>query len=425
MAHTDEITPRFSAVKPTHKYCIDRLVEPSDRNLLCPIRYVYNCLPQSIEWLKPQPVTLPSSFCSATEKRRDSDSRSTAASSIKLSVSKTSLPIHTGLIQFGQTRYWEANIRAATTLLELFAGDQRCADINIGEGESMASQAAEQLKTSVLDTYGRYSMYMFPHADEGRTQLLAQSMVLIFVFDDMWERGSTFEELKELRASFVASLKGALPAAEMQSPLQQRMSEIRQGFLKSDEEEGNAGSEVLQQLIDFCYHPPATDYTCVQDYLDYRFSDACHWYTFACAKFSIRSSVDQNNPKFNRFLRYLGHQLAIANDIASYDKEKRQHQANEAAAMINIVHVIAKNENMEDEQAKGMAYAWQLWIENQVIQELKQMENANELNHKEWEFVDACLSAACGNMFSAVVIARYGGEKARLVLDGDSEGILN
>lgn len=82
----------------------------------------------------------------------------------------------------------------------------------------------------------------------------------------------------------------------------------------------------------------------------------------ACAKFSIRSSVDQNSPKFSRFLRYLGHQISIVNDIASYDKEKRQHQANEAAAMINIVHVIAKNENLEDEPAKCMAYAWQLWL---------------------------------------------------------------
>lgn len=184
----NEIITRFSAAKaPTDKYCIGRLVEQSDRDLLCPIRYVYNCLPQGIEWLKPQPVTLPSSLCSAREKRRNSDSSSTTASSssssIKLSVSQTSLPIHTGLTQFGQTRYWKANIRAATSLLELFAGDQRCADTTIGNGQSMASQVAEQLKFPVPDTYGRFSMYMLPNADERRTQLLAQAFVLIYVFD--------------------------------------------------------------------------------------------------------------------------------------------------------------------------------------------------------------------------------------------------
>ena len=59
----------------------------------------------------------------------------------------------------------------------------------------------------------------------------------------------------------------------MKSPLQQRMREICQGFLDSDEEEGNGGREVLQNLIDFCHHPPAAEYACVRDYLDYRFQD--------------------------------------------------------------------------------------------------------------------------------------------------------
>ena len=177
MALTSETTPRFSVVRLMDKYLIDRLVEPADLDLLCPIRYVYNYLPKNIEWLKPQPVTLPSS------ERRDSDPCSFGANGIQLRVSQTSLPIHTGLTRFGQTRHWKANIQAGRTLLELFAGDLRCRDIVLGNGQSMASQAAEQLKFPVPDTYGRFSIYMFPNADEKRTQLLAQMIILIFIFD--------------------------------------------------------------------------------------------------------------------------------------------------------------------------------------------------------------------------------------------------
>ena len=74
---------------------------------------------------------------------------------------------------------------------------------------------------------------------------------------------------------------------------------------------------------------------------------------------------------------------------------------------------------MKDEQAKCIAYAWQLSIENQVIQELKQIESADELNSEEREFLCACLTAAGGNVFSAIVMARYGGEQTRLASAGN------
>ena len=181
IAHTDGIASNFNPENPM-EYLIDQLVEADDIDLLCPIRYVYDYLPQNIEWLKPQPVTLPSSFCSASGKRRKPEPQSTVLNAIQLSVSKTSLPVHTGLTQFGQTRYWKASIQAARSLLEFFATDERSADMTIGNGRSLAGQAADQLAI-LPNTYSRFSMYMFPNGDERRTQLIAEMVVLIFVFD--------------------------------------------------------------------------------------------------------------------------------------------------------------------------------------------------------------------------------------------------
>lgn len=55
------------------------------------------------------------------------------------------------------------------------------------------------------------------------------------------------------------------------TPLQQRISEVRRGFL---EDARNGGAEVIDALIEFCRHsPPVTEFTRVREYLDYRYKD--------------------------------------------------------------------------------------------------------------------------------------------------------
>lgn len=52
------------------------------------------------------------------------------------------------------------------------------------------------------------------------------------------------------------------------------MHEIRQGFLDGDKEDGgNAGAEVLQELIDFCRHEHPQEFSSIREYLDYRYDD--------------------------------------------------------------------------------------------------------------------------------------------------------
>lgn len=219
------------------------------------------------------------------------------------------------------------------------------------------------------------------------------------------------------------------------------MDAIRQGLLAGDEEEGNGGAEVLQTLINFCHHavPSRKEFSSVRDYLDYRWEDIANRldpqqlpptftsgpppnstnsvessFTWACSKFAIRSTANQENPKLHRFLRRLGDQVSIANDLASYEKEKRRFEAGRASSMINLVHVIMKVERMQAVEAKSMAFAWQLFTENEILQELKGLKARDELSAEDWRFVDACLLAASGNLLTSVVISRYGGEDARI-----------
>lgn len=82
--------------------------------------------------------------------------------------------------------------------------------------------------------------------------------------------------------------------------------------------------------------------------------------------------------------------------------------------MINLVHVIAKVDRMEETAAKSMAYAWQLCTENEILKELEELKRRDEMSVEDWNFVDACLLAASGNLLTSVVFSRYGGEDARI-----------
>lgn len=165
---------------------LHRLIDYDETDLLCPINYMYNCLPSSTLWLNPQPVSLPTSIASAL-RRRCTETTQGSPNSIRLRPFEAGLPIHTGLTQFRQSTHWKTSARAGEILLQLCARDPLCAEVTVGKGQSLASQALKQLTVSPVDTYGRFAIYMSPRADQARARLLGQSVVLIFLFD-----GSSF-----------------------------------------------------------------------------------------------------------------------------------------------------------------------------------------------------------------------------------------
>jgi len=168
----------------TEDYQLLMMARQSDLELLCPIRYVYNYLPHRTQWLIPQPISLNRVFPEPEQSRfAFIHHRANEKNSICLNTQAANLPLHTGLEKFRQSKYWRANDEATKELLELFAQDQRCSEIMLSNKRSMSSLAEEQLKTAVVDTYSRFSVYMFAEADETRIQLLAQSVILIFMFD--------------------------------------------------------------------------------------------------------------------------------------------------------------------------------------------------------------------------------------------------
>ena len=112
----------------------------------------------------------------------------------------------------------------------------------------------------------------------------------------------------------------------------------------------------------------------------------------------------------------MGDHFSIANDIASYDKEYSNFKNGRGKHLINVVAVVQKLLGLPDlDSAKAASYALQLWTEQAILEELEGMKIKDELTVAQWKFVDVVLAMAAGNVFTSVVISRYGGEAARIV----------
>lgn len=163
-------------------------------------------------------------------------------------------------------------------------------------------------------------------------------------------------------------------------------------------------------------------------------------YTYTLTAFSIGSPVSvpailsPSSPLHN-FLWRLGDAISITNDLASFDKELAAYRSGKVNSIINVVDVIMGCERVDAEAAKSMAFAWQLCNEEAAVGELKRLvgmereegegggtggvEGRGGKGHKglsadEWAFVEACLVTATGGVVTSTVMARYGGEGARL-----------
>lgn len=135
----------------------------------------------------------------------------------------------------------------------------------------------------------------------------------------------------------------------------------------------------------------------------------------ACVKFSLGSSVQIDHPTLQHALQLVGDLVSLANDRASYDKEKRAFEADKSKHLINAVDVMQKLCSLcNDESAKILTYTLQLEVERQLECELADLARTKVLADSEWHFLEACLEMLAGNIFASIVISRYGGQEARL-----------
>lgn len=138
-------------------------------------------------------------------------------------------------------------------------------------------------------------------------------------------------------------------------------------------------------------------------------------YVLAAVKFSIGSSIDLADTRLKRYLILVKDHLAIINDVASFDKEKRDFDQGSSSDLINIVDVIQRLFSLPDiDSSKALAYAYQLQTEAWMREELQILKNREDLDEEQWSYLEALYACAAGNAFFSMTSERYGGEAARI-----------
>ena len=137
-------------------------------------------------------------------------------------------------------------------------------------------------------------------------------------------------------------------------------------------------------------------------------------FVIATAKFRTKSRVSLIDERFGRYLSLVGDHLGLTNGLASYDKELREFNNGEASDMINLVAVVKSVTSLQDtDDAKSVAWALQLQIEKQMMEELEDLRDQG-LSNEEWWFLEAVTCTAVGNVMFSMTSSRYGGEAARI-----------
>ncbi|KAL9122027.1 MAG: hypothetical protein Q9187_001419 [Circinaria calcarea] len=366
---------------------LEKLVVPQNIGKIPKVNYAYDPVPNVPSYLHASPMIFPNRHIKSNDAIR--------LNAVPLYPHEARLPYRSSFGVPHGARAWEANFHTSVKLLGLLAADKSAADVEVDRGITIAKLARKELRPGIENGIMLATAYMFPGANQRRIELIAASMIYYFIFDDSRE-----------------------PPSSTASDLKRYMDGVVRAVEEEDRISGNGGTEMLNTLRAAfrCVHPEK-DFQSISHYQSFRNLNIGAAFVIAAAKFSIGSNANASDPRFARYLSFIGDHLGLINDIHSYDKELRAFECGDTSDMINVVAVIKRLMSLPSHDAAKIAsYTYLLQVEAWIMEELEYLAVYEHLTDEEWLFLEACFLSAAGNTFFCMVSARYGGEAARIDL---------
>jgi hypothetical protein len=104
------------------------------------------------------------------------------ANSFPLHPMEAGLPWHTSINVLRQNKHWKPALTMTNRLLELFAADGT-AMIALRQRKKSYADVAKAEIGRLHDNWSRFTGYFWPAADQRRLELLAATLVFVFIFD--------------------------------------------------------------------------------------------------------------------------------------------------------------------------------------------------------------------------------------------------
>ncbi|KAF5869607.1 putative sesquiterpene cyclase protein [Botrytis fragariae] len=302
-------------------------------------------------------------------------------------------------------------------MLELIAVDSPSTSMEMRNGFTLAGLAKKELRPGLAHRVVLATSYMYPNAGKRRARIIALRPK--FLEKDKMEETPEGTPLMNSREQFLGHFRSPndiLPSDSVISDFHRHLEFTVRAVADEDEISGNGGKDTIAALLGTfpCVHPKGGFHS-LEEYLSFRRLNVGVQFVIAAAKFTIKSSVDVQDPRFARYLRLISDHLGIFNDMASYEKESRALKEGEIQDMINIVAVFQHLKSLPTSaEAKVAAYTYQLQVESWITEEVEILAARGDLTDEEWWFLEAIFMTATGNVFFCMTSSRYGGDVAKL-----------
>ncbi|KAF7168670.1 hypothetical protein CNMCM5623_001610 [Aspergillus felis] len=312
-----------------------------------------------------------------------------------------------------QCKHWETAERMTKELLYAIYQNYKQAPQDDGklpiDLQKTSTDKRSLKEKELVATAVKSTAYMFPEASPVRAGMIAQSMLLIFLHDDVVEE-SPVDAGFTITDAIMAPWIGTQDESA-QHPLQ--------GFLKAViDEEPILGKNLLDGAFAWIKHTkgyqsiPPSVFDSLRNYLDYRAVDIGRELLLAQAAFACNAHLSEPEMKvFDKLIGLYSDHISLTNDLYSFDKEYSDH-CRTGAVLINAVDVVRKIHRVSESIAKQLVRESILEMETEFSEEFKRLKLSRELSEGQQRFVEALALCLVGHIFYSATSGRYGGASA-------------
>ncbi|KAF9765899.1 hypothetical protein IL306_001744 [Fusarium sp. DS 682] len=306
------------------------------------------------------------------------------------------VPWHTSLPWVRQSKWWVQAEASGRDFVNRISAD-KASERGTLPMELMDERRKWKIDELVEDAIS-CCVYLYPTSTPTRLALLTQSIVLLFLHDDVIERGATQNEITVVDEFLTMKPKN---------------KHLKQFFAQVLECDPVLGPGLLHAIYLFVYDgrtksPFKQDkYATLAEYLDYRRKDIAKSFMIAAIRFGcgVHHTPEEIAPFDELEDLYVQHSI-LMNDLYSYDKE--MHEARTmGGSVVNAVHVIEKLMSVSPSLAKNITRTLSFDIEKKYYALSEKLMRDSSLNDGQRAYVVALFNCLTGNLFHHATLSRY------------------
>ncbi|KAB8201335.1 isoprenoid synthase domain-containing protein [Aspergillus parasiticus] len=314
-----------------------------------------------------------------------------------------------------QSKHWEIAESMTRELLDaIYEGSCRETQddgVMPPELQDMSSEVRMRKETELIATSVKSAAYMYPNASPVRAGMLSQSMLLVFLHDDVVET-SPLDAGSTITDAIFATYEPKTGTA-------QRRREALGGFLTAIiEEDPSLGKRLLSSIFAWLNHTkgywsisPAI-FESLRNYLEFRSDDIACEFIITQALFACNIHLSETEIQvFNNLIRIYVTHISLTNDLYSFERENEEHERT-GGLLINAIEVIRKVYQVSPVAAKQLARGFILDTESAFSGEFKKLISSGLLNSAQIRFAKALAECLAGQIFYSITSGRYGGDQA-------------